>query len=163
MDKKGRIFGKISIIDICALLVIIGLFLGAYYKVFMLDSKHLTAKYYDTIEYEVLLKDKQSIEGIEIKTKVYDVKTNSYMGKIIDKKVMHATSLVTKADGAMVIAEKPERYDILLTISVPGIETTYGFLANGNIDLNMESFRVLKTQTAIVEAKIVNVRNVSRQ
>lgn len=164
IDEKGRLFGKISIIDICALLALLALLAGAYYKFFMVDPQH-TAANFDTIEYKVLMKEvrQQSIDAVEIGAEVYDVRTDSYMGKVINKEIAPSPAMVTKADGTIVMAEKPERFDVLVTITVPGVETQFGFLANGKRDLNRESIQVLKTQKIIMEAKIADVKNVSKK
>ena len=164
LDEKGRLFGKISIIDIGVLLLIIALMGGVYYKFFMVDKNQNAAKF-DTIEYKILVEEvrQQSIDAIEIGADIYDVKTDSPMGKIMSKEVLPATDQLTKADGTVVIAEKPERYNVLVTIQVPGVETRNGFLANGKRDLNRESQQVMDTRMIILETKIVDVENLSKQ
>ena len=84
------------------------------------------------------------------------------MGTITDVEVLPATDQLTKADGTMVIAEKPERFNVLITIRVPVIETKYGFRANGRLDINRESQEVLDTRMIEMVAKIVDVKNLSR-
>lgn len=164
LDEKGRLFGKISIIDIGVLLLIIALMGGVYYKFFMVDKNQNAAKF-DTIEYKILVEEvrQQSVDAIEVGADIYDVKTDSPMGKIMSKEVLPATDQLTKADGTMVIAEKPERFNVLVTIRVPGVETKYGFLANGLRDLNRESQQVMDTRMIILETKIVDVKNLSKK
>ncbi|HYF83731.1 MAG TPA: DUF4330 domain-containing protein [Clostridia bacterium] len=163
LDEKGRLFGKISIIDIGVLLLIIALLGGAYYKFFMVDKNNNAAKY-DTLEYKILVEEvrQQSVDAIEIGEDIYDVKTDTPMGKIMSKEVLPATEQLTKADGTMVIAEKPERFNVLVTIQVPGVEKKNGFWANGRIDLNRESQQVMDTQMIVLETKIVDVKNLSK-
>jgi len=163
LDEKGKLFGKISIIDIGVLLLIAVLMGGVYYKFFMVDKNQNAAKF-DTIEYKILVEEvrQQSVDAIEIGANIYDVKTDSPMGKIVDKEVLPATDQLTKADGTMVIAEKPERFNVIVTIQVPGVETEYGFRANGRMDLNRESQQVMDTRMIILETKIVDVKNLSK-
>ena len=163
MDEKGRLFGKISIVDIGVLLLIAVLIGGVYFKFFMVDKDQNAAKF-DTIEYKVLVEEvrQQSVDAIEIGADIYDVKTNSPMGRITDIEVLPATDQLTKADGTMVIAEKPERFNVLITIRVPGIETKYGFRANGRLDINRESQQVMDTRMIEMVAKIVDVKNLSK-
>lgn len=162
IDKKGKLFGKISIIDIFVLLVLLGLAGGVYYKFFMIDKEHNAAKF-DTIEYKILVRAvrQQSVDAIEEGADIYHVKTDTYMGKIVKKEVLPATEQLTKADGTMVIAQKPGRFNVLVTIQVPGVETEYGFRANGKLDLNRESQEVLDTRMIILETKIVDVKNLN--
>jgi len=62
----------------------------------------------------------------------------------------------------MVIAEKPERFNVLVTIQVPGVESERGFRANGRLDINRESQEVLDTRMIEMVAKIVDVKNLSK-
>lgn len=163
LDEKGKLFGRISIIDIGVLLLIIALLGGVYYRFFTVDRNHNAAKF-DTLEYKILVRAvrQQTVDAIETGAEIYDVKTDASMGKIINKEVLPATEQLTKADGTMVIAEKPERFNVVVTIQVPGVETEYGFRANGRIDLNRESQMVLDTRMLMVETKVIDVKNLSR-
>lgn len=163
LDEKGRLFGKISIIDMGVLLLIIVLLSGIYYKFFIADKDQKAAKF-DTIEYKILVEEvrQQSVDAIEIGAEIFDVKTDSPMGRIVKKEVLPATDQLTKADGTMVIAEKPGKFNVIVTIQVPGVESKYGFRANGRIDLNRESQQVMDTCMIILETKIVGVKNLSK-
>jgi hypothetical protein len=163
LDEKGRLFGKISIVDIGVLLLIIALLGGVYYKFFMVDKNQNAAKF-DMLEYKILAEEvrQQSIDAIEIGANIYDVKTDSPMGKIVSKEALPATEQLTKADGTMVIAEKPGKFNLLVTIQVPGVETKFGFRANGRLDLNREQQQVLDTRMIVLETKIVDVKNLSK-
>lgn len=163
LDEKGRLFGRISIIDIGVLLLIIALIGGVYFKFFVADKDQNAAKF-DTLEYKILVEEvrQATVDAIEIGANIYDVKTDTPMGKIVSKEVLPATDQLTKADGTMVIAEKPGKFNVLVTIQVPGIETRYYYRANGRIDLNRESQQVLDTRMVILETKIVDVKNLSK-
>lgn len=163
IDEKGRLFGKISIVDIAVLLVLLGLAAGVYYKFFVVDKEHNAAKF-DTIEYKVLIEEvrQQSVDAMEVGADIYDAKTDTYMGKIVNKEVLPATDQLTKADGTVVIAEKPQRFNVLLTIRVPGVETKYGFRASGKLDINREGQQVMDTRMIVLETKVVDVKNISK-
>jgi len=164
IDEKGKLFGKISIVDIAVLLVIIGLISGVYFKFFVIDKENNAAKF-DTLEYKILARAvrQYSVDAIEIGADIYDTKTDTYMGKIVSKELLPATEQLTKADGTMVIAEKPERFNVVITIQVPGVESQYGYRASGKIDLNRESQHVLDTRMIMLETKVIDVKNLSRQ
>jgi len=164
LDEKGKLFGKISIVDIGVLLLIIALLGGVYYRYFVIDRDNNAAKF-DTLEYTVVLAEgvrQQSVDAIIIGADIYDVKTDTPMGKIVGKEVIPAVEQLTKADGAVVWAEKPERFNVRIKIQVPGIETKYGFRANGRLDINREQQQVLDTQMIVMETKIADVKNLSK-
>lgn len=164
LDEKGRLFGRISVIDIGVLLLIIALLGGVYYKFFMVDKNQNAAKF-DTLEYKILVEEirQQSVDAIEIGANIYDVKTDTPMGKIVNKEVLPATEQLIKADGTVVIAEKPGKFNVVVTIQVPGVETRYHYRANGRIDLNRGSEQVMDTRMIVLETKIIDVKNISKK
>ena len=164
IDEKVKLFGKISIVDIAVLVVIIGLISGVYFKYFVIDKENNAAKF-DTLEYKIIARAvrQYSVDAIEIGADIYDTKTDTYMGKIVNKELLPATEQLTKADGTMVIAEKPGRFNVVITIQVPGVESQYGYRASGKIDLNRESQHVLDTRMIMLETKVIDVKNLSRQ
>jgi hypothetical protein len=59
------------------------------------------------------------------------------------------------------LAEKPQRYEVLLTIEVPGVENNYGYLASGNRDINRLSTLQLESYIiSIQQAKVVDVMKI---
>ncbi len=164
LDEKGKLFGKISIVDIGVLLLIVALLGGVWYRFFAID-KHSNAAKFDTLEYTFALAEgvrQQSVDAIIVGADVYDVKTDTPMGKIVGKEVIPAVEQLTKADGTVVWAEKPGRFNVHVKVQVPGIETAYGFRANGRLDINREQQQVLDTQLIVMETKIVDVKNLSK-
>lgn len=164
IDEKGKLFGKVSIIDIIAVLVLAALVLGTVYKFGGFGSM-ASDKKYDTLQYMIQVKGvrQQTIDAMVPGDSIYDSKTGSFMGKIISKEAKPAMDQVIKADGTVVLAAKPERFDAYVTIEVPGVESSNSYLANGNRELNNESTIVMSTRMLIVEAKIIDVKNLSRK
>lgn len=163
IDERGKLFGKISVVDVGILVVILALVAGGYYKFFLMGKNSSAAKF-DTLEYQFQVREvrQQSVDVIEIGAEVYDTKTGSDMGKIVDKKVAPATGYIDKADGSVALAEKPERFDVTVTVRAPGVETANGYRVNGNMDITRESTQILQTKMIIMEAKMSGVKNISK-
>ncbi len=164
LDEKGRLFGKINIVDFGVLLLAAALLIGIYYRYFAID-RHSNAARFDKLEYTVMLAEgvrQYSVDAIIVGADIYDAKTDTPMGKIVDKEVIPAVEQLTRADGTVVWAEKPGRFNVRVTIQVPGVETKYGFRANGRLDINRDQQQVLDTQMIVMETKIVDVKNLSK-
>jgi hypothetical protein len=161
-DKKGKLFGRLNIIDFIALVVIILLIAGFSYK-FIFSAARGVANNPDLLQYKVSITDVRnySVDALNINDKMYDAKTDTYMGIITGKEVKPYRDYITKTDGNVVLAEKPQRYEVLLTLEVPGVENNYGYLASGNRDINRLSTLQLESYIiSIQQAKVVDVKKI---
>lgn len=158
-DNNGKLFGKINIIDFMVLLVILLMIAGVGYKFYM-DGKQNAVNNSQLLEYKVSVINIRNFtaDAVEADDKLYDNKTGSYMGKVIGKEVKPYREYITKTDGTVVLAEKPERLEVILTIQVPGVENNYSFLANGNRDINRQSLVYLDSRMISVEGRVVDVK-----
>jgi hypothetical protein len=160
-DKKGKLFGRLNIIDFIALTVVFLLIAGVGYKYVFTGVKSITDNP-DLLQYTVSITDVRSYtaDALEINDKIYDSKTDTYMGKIISKEVIPYKDYITKTDGNVVLAEKPQRFEVLLTLEVPGVENAYGFLASGKRDINRQSTMQLESYIITVLSKVVDVKKI---
>lgn len=161
-DKKGKIFGKLNVIDFIALIVVLLLIAGIGYKYVGNGVKSVTDNP-DLLQYTVSITDVRnySVDALQINDKMYDSKTDTYMGKIIAKEVKPYKDYITKTDGNVVLAEKPQRFEILLTLEVPGVENAYGFLASGKRDINRQSTLQLESYIISLISKVVDVKKIN--
>jgi len=162
VDKRGKLFGKINIIDMLVLLVVLLMIAAGLYK-FVLSDNRVISSNPDLLQYTVSITDVRnySADALKVNDKLYDSKTNTYMGKVIGKEVKPYRDYITKTDGTVVLAEKPNRFEVLLTMEVPGVENAYGYLAGGNRDINRMSTLQLENQIiGIQQAKVVDVKKV---
>lgn len=162
MDKKGKLFGKINIIDMLVLLVIMLILAAGLYKYVLSGNRGISSNP-DLLQYTVSITDVRnySADALDVGDKLYDAKTDTYMGKVIAKEVKPYRDYITKTDGNVVLAEKPNRFEVLLTMEVPGVENAYGYLAGGNRDINRMSTLQLENQIiGIQQAKVVDVKKI---
>jgi len=161
IDDKGKIFGKVSIVDIAVILLVLALIGGAYYKFFLLNQAKAAIQL-DVLRYQVVVKEirEPSVDALKKTDDVYDDRTGSYMGKIVKRTVMPAVDYIEKTDGTIVKAQIPGKYDMKLTIEAPGIETKHGFFANGNIEIKRGSKLKLTSKLIAVEAQVEEIEKV---
>lgn len=158
-DKKGKLFGKINVIDFMVLVVLLLMIAGVGYKFYM-DGRQNAVSNSQLLEYKVSIINIRNFtaDAVEINDKIYDNKTGSFMGKVINKEVKPYKEYITKTDGTVAFAEKPGRLEMILTLQVPGVENNYSFLANGNRDINRQSLVYLDSKLISVEGRVVDVK-----
>jgi len=117
IDNKGRLFGKINIVDLCVvLLLVVALFTTAYKFGFSAHKDVNEAG----VRIEYVLKAKAlrnfTVDSIEIGDKIYDDENNKLLGVITAVEAKPAWDYVLKSDGTYEYAQKPERYDAYITV-----------------------------------------------
>ncbi|MGB7605814.1 MAG: DUF4330 domain-containing protein [Lutisporaceae bacterium] len=158
IDQKGRLFGKINVIDLLAVLVAALIIAGVLYKFVLSENRGVGN---DTlIQYTVSITDIRNftVDAVNVEDDMYDSKTDTYMGKVISKEVKPFKDYITKTDGTVALAEKPGKFELLLTIQVPGVVNNYSYLASGNRDINNQSTVFLENRVVEIQGKVVDVR-----
>ncbi|MDF2521895.1 MAG: Uncharacterized protein K0R84_2523 [Clostridia bacterium] len=160
IDEKGKLFGKINVIDLLAILVLVLIAAGVVYKFGYTDNRGVGND--SLIQYTASIKDIRSYtaEAISVGDSIYDSKTGTYMGKVIGKELQPYKDYITKTDGTVSLAEKPDRFELLITMEVPGVVNSYSYLASGNRDVNNQSTVFLENRLATVQGKVVDVRKI---
>lgn len=156
VDKNGRLFGKINIIDIAVILVVLAVIAGVFVRFTGGAGKIVTAT--KKIEFVV------EVEGVRdftvdalmrkgaVTNKRYDVVT----GEITSVSAKDAVHTSTKSDGTLVDAPMEERYTCLVTIVTDGKESDSGYF-----DTNNEEIAVGREYT--IYSKFVRTTGVIRK
>ena len=117
IDDKGRIFGKISIIDIVVVIVALVLVVAFYMK-FNTGSTPLSSR--DTIEVTYTVRIAairlSSADLLRIGDKMYSQDTGAYIGTITSIDIRDAEAVDTRVDGTLAIGTVEDRYDVTLTV-----------------------------------------------
>ena len=135
VDKNGRLFGKINIIDIAVILVVLAVIAGVFVRFTGGAGKIVTAT--KKIEFVV------EVEGVRdftvdalmkkgaVTNKRYDVVT----GEITSVSSKDAVHTSTKSDGTLVDAPMEDRYTCLVTIVTDGKESDSGYFDTNNEEI----------------------------
>lgn len=118
LDSKGRIFGLINIIDLIVLVLVVALVLGGAYRFYprqgggFLDPQGdqvlVMGRVFDVSEH--------TVKAIRKGDRVIDPTSQGYFGEVIDVQVAPNRKAVDTADGRVVMADVPERFDVILFI-----------------------------------------------
>ncbi len=158
IDKKGRIFGKISIVDIIIVLLLIVIVVFGI-RFFKTNDKSASAT---KIQYTVQInKVKEDVyNAIQDNTAVYDSVKNTPLGTVVShsKKPYEITS-VDSINGKYIKNTLPGLYNVLITIEADSYITDSSIKVgkniirvNGRLDINTKD--ILGT-TYVVGLKIL--------
>ena len=130
MDSKGKLFGKVSIVDIVIVLLIVAAIVGAYFRFHGKSSEVVAndAEFYYVIKINNIQASNKDmlLKSIGTPFELFG-KVQSTMGELIDVKTENAVNSITKNDGTIVNAEIPERFDVTLQFKVLGKTNEYGY------------------------------------
>lgn len=158
IDKKGRLFGKINIIDLCIILLIVSAVAVTLIKFNAAGNGGNTEKNTEIVytlkvasvrDYTV----KQFVEGDNL----YDDETGKYIGKIVSVEKKPDMVYVVKADGTYAISEKPERYDAYITVSAKGSINEKGYFAEGIRQISNHSTVVISNKRFKTTSTVTSV------
>ena len=137
LNSKGKLFGKISIVDILVIILVLAAAVGIVFRVYISKSSDFQA--YDEIGYRVVdFNYTINVNGIRESNMEHLIKSKNQefclngdteftMGILKDIEVTEAKTIITKQDGTIVSAIIPERYDVKLTFQISGHEKTDGY------------------------------------
>ncbi len=161
MDKNGKLFKKISIIDLFVILAIIAAIVGISARFVTSAAKNVREKI--LFSYVVEIEDIRmyTIEALNKKGIVTDIKGNSVVGKItnVEYEPMEVQSIT--ADGRTVFAEKPEKYTALITVNAEGNESDSGYFVGDNIELSVGSTMSMTTKYVNSSGKVVSIEKLN--
>lgn len=169
IDQKGKLFGKISIIDLLVIIIILAGLCGSYaafQKVkggkVLTENKALLKQdsTLDMLEVRMRLEEVRSMtrDSVHIGDEVYAKDTNKYLGEITDVEVEPAKRVITGFSGDTAEAEVPERMDVILVVQIPGKRTEGGYFTGNNIHLVYDSAFEIKTPTIQTTPIIEGIR-----
>ncbi len=157
LDKKGKLFGKVSIVDLLVVCIVLIMAVGAYTawqkisnKTVLTENKGLIQNnVLDSLEVTMRLKEVRQLtmDAIHPGDDVYMKDTGKYLGEILSVTAEPATRLIYDTKGQPVNAEVPDRLDVILVVRVPGKRLENGYYTADNIHLVYDSAFEIKTPT----------------
>ena len=157
MDKNGKLFGKISILDIFVLVLIIGVAVGTVYRYTASDTTVFGGN--ATIQYTARISGVRTftVGNYQVGLQCFDAKTSESIGVIRDVRVEPISEVMETLTGRLVLAERDDIVRIYLDIEATGIETEQAYLVNGNYEIKAGSELLLATKYVDVSTTIDSV------
>ena len=162
MDKNGKLGGKISIIDVMAivLVVLVAAGIGVRYKSRITGS----VKSHETFEYVIRVSSIRdyTVNALKKGGNLTDKRSEKVLGEIVDVKVEAAEENVTTSDGRIVAAKVPDRYTCEVTIRADGKESDEGYILDDSTELSVGRYVDLFTQYCKTSGEIKSVEVVKK-
>lgn len=147
IDKNGKLFGKISIIDLGIIVLVLAFAAGVYVKFGVLDQT-TTATTNGTITFTVKISSVRVLyyEQLDIGDALYESDNDTKIGVITDISKEAAEISYVDKDGETKKAPAADRYDIYLTIEGDGSITGGRYLMNRTYEIGLGSSKPLSTK-----------------
>lgn len=171
LDKKGKLFGKISIVDILVVVMILVMVAGAFIawqkinnNTVLTENKSLIQNNsLDSLDVSMRLKSvrQMTLDSIHVDDDVYMKDTGKYLGKVVSVSTEPTKQLIFDTKGNPILAETPERMDVIMVVRVPGKRLKNGFYTADNIQLVYNSSFEIVTPTIQTTPIIENITTVT--
>ena len=159
IDNKGKLFGKINVVDIAVILVVVIAIVGVvltktkldHSKILSDDSNMLikSSAELDKLEIALEVKEVRDItrDAIIVGDDVYQVANDKFLGTVARVESKPAMRDVKGDDGTIYVAEVPERYDVTIFVETEGKKKEDGFYTESNVQLLYGREMEIKTST----------------
>ena len=150
IDRNGRLFGKISIIDVLVIAVV--LFLAAALQ-FKGNQTHTSTSVTEVpITYQITVRGVRNYvaEAIQTGDVLYDLDMDSsgHLGEITAIKVLPSAKLAEFHDGTVEFVPAEDSVNLLLSVKASGLINDGRYLINRVYDLGLNASRNLYTPYA---------------
>jgi hypothetical protein len=133
IDQKGKLFGKISIVDILIIVIIIAAASGVYYKFHQSGATGIMTKT-DKVEVSFFMEDAPdyAVNAVKEGDLVKDRQQNVVIGKVTS--VTPGPDIVFYADSEGIVhsTSKPGYASIAITVEAQATYSDTGFTINGS-------------------------------
>ena len=132
IDGKGRLFGKINIVDLLIVLLIIVIVGGVYFVFFGGADKQVVETTKVVYDFEITNVNKDFVDAINSGDPIRDSTRGNELGTVISKTSKNATMLNEDLiNGRYVIADVPNAYDVVITIEAKADITPANIIVGG--------------------------------
>ena len=162
IDRNGRLFGKISVIDLLVVAVVVVMAVALNFKN---NQTHTgTSISEEKVTFQIRVRGVRSYvaDCIAIGDGLYDQNYSSgggALGHITDIQVERdpGTVISTLSDGTIILAEWEDTVDLLLTLEGTGLLNGKSVALNRVYDLGVNSARTYYTQRAQFVGSVVSI------
>lgn len=161
LDKNGKLFGKISIIDILVILAVIVAAAGISLRFVTTAAENVRNKAQFSYVVEIEGIRFYTVDALNKKGIVTDSKGNSIIGEITDVEYEAMMEQNVSAEGEAVFVRVPEKYVARITVLAEGNESEEGYFVGDNIELSVGSTISMTTKYANSSGKVKSIKKLN--
>lgn len=160
IDQNGRLFGKISVIDIVVVLIVIAMAFALHIKNNELDASKTTGAG-TTITFTTLAENLPLYvaDAVQVGDKVYDKERSSggAIGIITDVKRLPASETKELTDGTFAALPNEDACNLLITVEGSGMVTDGRYAFNRIYELGANAVRNFYTPYALFKSTVTAI------
>ncbi len=169
LDKKGKLFGKVSIIDLFVLLVLVIGVIGVFSTKSMLDQEKVlsqsgnmfiqSSREADKLEIAFEVKEVRGFtrDAIIVGDDVFVASNDRFLGVVSRVESVPSKRTVVTTLGKVYTAEVPERYDVTIYVETSGKKKDEGYFTDSNIKLIIGGEMEVKTSTVQTTPRVKTI------
>lgn len=160
IDNNGRLFGKISIIDVAVVLLVAVLAVALNHKAQLPQTSTNTENTPITFQLWVRNQRPEILDAIHVNDGLYDPdrSTGGSLGQIREIQVSDGTQQGEMSDGTVAQLPCEGRVDLLITVDGSGLVENGSFILNRVYELGVNASRTMNTKYATFTATVVDIR-----
>lgn len=154
IDKEGKLFGKINIIDLLFLLILVVALVGGFFR---LKDSSISVESTSKGRMTLLIDEVRAptVDNITEGQEIYQYDKGVYMGKIVGKTVRPYEKAV-EYEGTWVNAEVPEKFSVYIDVDVDITESDKSYVV-GSEEIRVGNEYRVKTKTSTFTGVCVGI------
>ena len=155
IDKNGKLFGKINLIDFAVVALIIVAILGIGLRFFVKDSMDRDAV---KVTYTTKIENVriQSVDAFDMSNEI--LADGKVVGEIVSVKSEPYTTREIDVKGNMTEAEVPERYTVYVEVCADALVKDDGYFMGGTEEISVGASITTKTKYLNTNGKIIDMK-----
>jgi hypothetical protein len=115
IDKKGRLFGKINIIDLFVMLIVVFILVGGFIRI---QKNRLGNEHSKEVEIIVHIEDvrQATLDAIKVGENLNFYDKNTLFGEIVEKRISPYQDAIQTPENTLVLADVPGKYNLDLVV-----------------------------------------------
>lgn len=162
MNKDGKIKGKVNIIDVLAIVLVIAVVVGIAlrFKAPTTDTVKADTNFVYTVKVSGV--KSYTVDALKKKGNITDYRSDKKRGEIIEVVAGPCSTEAERADGKIVMAEQPQRYNVTVTIKTKGKEVKNSYITEDSDELSVGRVVDIYTKYVHTSGKIMSVKKMSK-
>ena len=158
IDRQGRLFGVISIIDILVIIVVALLATGIYIRYFSL-SKTAIGQESAPITYKMIIDDVRdyTVNSLRVGDTLYNKTASEAIGTITDISVKEAAVWSGTVDGTQKKGIIEGKYDVTLTVEASGVVSEGRYYVSRTTELGANQKNEYVTKYCSITGTVIEI------
>ncbi|MEW6032416.1 MAG: DUF4330 domain-containing protein [Bacillota bacterium] len=121
IDERGRLFGRFNVINVVLVLIVLAAAGAGVFKLLAVEEQGLVETRTVLITFEVTGVRQPSVDAVKVGEDVAGFESQLHLGQVVEKRAEPHREPVATADGRIVMAEVPDRFDLFIVVRAQAV------------------------------------------